>query len=246
MPAILIVIPCYRERERLPQFLPELCRELAALNNVRARVVDDGSGAEQQGWLAEYVEQMRREYAFLEPAQLNTENLGKGGAIYSAWDRSEGAGLLGFVDADGAVPASEVARVVKRANEQPGKAVFAVRTGQDGTSVKRTLHRKLAGGVFRWLVRRFFRFPLPDTQCGLKLVPAADYAEIRPVLKERRFIFDVELAWHLLQRGVSIEPVPIDWTESPGSQLRPASAWQMYQSVKALRRRLGDWMKRAE
>jgi glycosyltransferase involved in cell wall biosynthesis len=241
MPGTLIVIPCFQERERLPKFLPALCRELAPLHGVRLRVVDDGSGPGQQEWLVSYVDLLRQEYPFLDPARLNEENHGKGGAVYSGWDLPGDAERLGFVDADGAVPASEVARVLKLAEDAPGKAVFAVRTGQDGTRVTRALHRRVAGGVFRWLVRRFFRFPLPDTQCGFKLVPAAPFAAIRSDLRENHFTFDVELTWHLLHRGVSILPVPIHWTESPGSRLRPGSAWQMYRSIKALRRRLGDW-----
>jgi dolichyl-phosphate beta-glucosyltransferase len=241
MHATLLVIPCFRERERLPSFLPGLCRALSALEGLRIRVVDDGSGPEQQEWLAAWVEQLRQEFPFLDPAQLNAENLGKGGAVYSGWDRPDGADRLAFVDADGAVPPGEVLRVLRQADLTPDKAVFAVRTGADGTRVRRALYRRVAGGIFRRFVRRFFRFPLPDTQCGFKLVPAAAFAAIRPALREYRFTFDVELTWHLLHRGVSIIPVPIHWTESPGSRLRPANAWQMYHSIKSLRHRLGDW-----
>lgn len=241
MSATLLVIPCYRERDRLPRFLPDLCRALERMEDVQVRVVDDGSGPEQQEWLAAWVDDQRKHFPFLDPAQLNPQNLGKGGAVYSGWDRPEGADRLAFVDADGAVPAGEVVRVLNLTREAPGEAVYAVRTGQDGTRVSRAFHRRIAGGVFRWLVRRLFRFPLPDTQCGCKLVPAAAYAAIRQDLKEHRFTFDVELTWHLLHRGVGIEAVPIHWTESPGSRLRPGSAWQMYQSIKKLRSRLGDW-----
>jgi dolichyl-phosphate beta-glucosyltransferase len=243
MPVTVLVIPCYRERDRLPRFLPDLCREVFALEHVRLRVVDDGSGPEQQAWLAGYVEELRREFPFLDPAQLNAENRGKGGAVYSGWDQAGAVDQLGFVDADGAVPATEVVRILRRAEGLPGRAVFAVRTGQDNTQVTRALHRRIAGSVFRGMVRRLFRFPLQDTQCGCKLVPAADYAAVRQDLRENRFTFDVELTWHLLHRGVTVEAVPIHWTESPGSRLRPGSAWQMYQSIRTLRRRLGDWRK---
>ncbi len=245
MSPILIVIPCFRERDRLPRFLPDLCRHLAEAGRagVRVRVVDDGSGPEQQAWIREYVEGLRGEYPFLEPAQLNAVNLGKGGAVYSGWDLPGEAGRLAFVDADGAVPPREILRVLDAADAFPGKAVFAVRTGENGTQVTRDFHRRVAGLVFRWLVRRFFHFPLPDTQCGFKLVPAAAYAAAAPHLQERRFTFDVELTWHLLHDGTAIQPVPIDWTESPGSRLSAGSAWQMYRSLKTLRERLGDWRK---
>ena len=241
MPATLLVIPCYSERERLPWFLPGLCATLKSQPGVRLRVVDDGSPPDQQEWLSDYVDRLRKEYPMLDPAQTNPRNLGKGGAIYTGWDRPEGAALLAFADADGAVPAEEILRLLQLARRQPDKALYAVRTGGSGTRVIRRPHRRIAGAVFRWLVRRLFRFPLPDTQCGFKVVPAPSYCALRPQLQELRFTFDVELTWHLLHQGVSIEAVPINWTESPGSRLGPGSAWTMFHSLTALRRRLGDW-----
>jgi len=241
MSATLLVVPCYRERERLPQFLPDLCRALGDRTGLRIRAVDDGSGPEQQAWLAGYVEGLRREFPLLEPAQLNAENVGKGGAVYSGWDLPDGADCLAFVDADGAVPAAEVSRLLTIASGLPDKAVFAVRTSEHGTTVARQFHRRLAGLAFRRLVRGLFHFPVQDTQCGFKLVPASAFAAIRPALREMRFTFDVELTWHLLHREVEIETVPVNWTERPGSHLRAASVWAMYRSLRALRRRLGDW-----
>lgn len=241
MPATLLVIPCFCERQRLPRFLPGLCEALKDEPGLRIRVVDDGSGPAQQEWLADYVGRLRVEFPILDDAQLNPLNLGKGGAIYLGWDQPRGAHQLAFADADGAVPAEEIHRLLRLAASRPDKAVYAVRTGGGGTKVIRSLHRRIAGSVFRWLVRRFFRFPVPDTQCGFKVVPAAAFAAFRSALQETRFTFDVELTWQLLRNGVGIEAVPINWTESPGSRLGARSAWAMYQSIRSLRRRLGDW-----
>jgi dolichyl-phosphate beta-glucosyltransferase len=242
-PRVLLIIPCYRERERLPHFLPDLCAALeSAQLPVRVRVVDDGSGAAEAVWLEEYVDDLRRSgRALLDAAQLNHANGGKGSAVYAGWARAEGATLLGFVDADGAVPALEVVRLVQLALAAPEAATFAVRTGENGTRVERTLGRRVAGQVFRWLVRGLFGFPLPDTQCGFKLVPATAWQHFADALSERRFTFDVELVWHLLRRGTPVTAVPIHWTESPGSRLRPVSVLAMVRSLISLRRRLGAW-----
>lgn len=243
MPPTLLVIPCFREKDRLPRFLPDLCAALAPRGDVRIRVVDDGSGPEQQAWMAQYVDTLRQDYPFLDPAQLNAANNGKGGCVYSGWDRPEGAERLAFVDADGAVPAREVARVLAASDAAPGHAVYAVRTGEAGTTVTRDTGRKIAGLVFRRLVKAFFHFPVPDTQCGCKLVPASAYLPLAPTLREHHFTFDVELTWQLLHRGLPIHSVPIDWTESPGSRLRPGSAWHMFRALRSLKNRLGDWRK---
>lgn len=240
MPSILLVIPCFNERERLPGFLPAL---LAALQGreVTVRVVDDGSRSDQQHWLRNYITELRHAWPHLDAPRINPENQGKGGAIYSGWDRPDGAELLAFADADGAVTAEEVARLLSEATAQPHRAIFAVRTGEKGTRVSRALHRRIAGGVFRRLVRHLFQFPVPDTQCGCKIIPAAAFAAFRDHLTERRYTFDVELTWHLLRAGTHIIPLPVHWSERPGSHLRAASVLAMFRSLRELRHRLGDW-----
>ena len=239
---MLLVIPCYRESARLPRFLPELAAAVEASGlPVRIRAVDDGSGSAEQAWLRDYCAAQAQRHACVEPAQLEAANVGKGGAVYAAWEQSGGAAVLAFVDADGAVPAREVVRLLRAAAAEPAAAHYAVRTGEAGTKVVRDLRRRVAGQVFRRLVRWHFGFPVPDTQCGCKAVPAADFAAVVGQLTERRFTFDVELTWHLLRHGVTVRCLPIDWTESPGSRLRPASALAMYRSLRALRQRLGDW-----
>jgi dolichyl-phosphate beta-glucosyltransferase len=240
MSRALLIIPCFQERERLPRFLPGLL-EILRDQDVVVRVVDDGSSPDQQNWLRAYVAELQGSFPGLATPQINPVNEGKGGAIYSGWDQPGEAALLAFADADGAVPPAEVARLLRVAMSAPERAVFAVRTGECGTRVSRALHRRIAGWVFRRLVRRFFRFPLPDTQCGCKVVPASAYAAFREHLQERRFTFDVELTWHLLRRGVEITPIPVDWSERPGSHLRAASVVAMFRSLRGLRRRLGDW-----
>ena len=243
MSPALLIIPCFHERERLPRFLPELLEALQGMV-VSVRVVDDGSSPDQQEWLRSYIAELQPRYPALEAPEITPVNQGKGGAIYTGWDRPGPAALLAFADADGAVPAAEVARLLREAAARPESATFAVRTGADGTRVSRALHRRIAGWVFRRLVRRFFHFPIPDTQCGCKIVPAEAYAAFRSLLQERRFTFDVELTWHLLHRGREIRPVPVNWSERPGSHLRAASVMAMFRSLQSLRRRLGDWKSR--
>jgi len=240
MPSTLLVIPAFNERARLPPFLLALCGALQGME-VTVRVVDDGSSPEQQAWLRDYIAEMCTTLSCLEPAQINTHNAGKGGAVYSGWDGPGGAELLAFADADGAVPPEEVARVIRVAALHPLAATYAVRTGAEGTRVVRSLPRRLAGAVFRWLVRRLFHFPVPDTQCGCKVIPAAAYAAVRSELSEHRFTFDVELTWHLLRRGVEVRALPVHWSERPGSHLRAASVCAMFKSLRALRRQLGNW-----
>ncbi len=200
-------------------------------------VVDDGSRAGESRGMAEACGDWGAEFLVLE------SNAGKGGAVYAGWD---GAGdevaTLAFVDADGAVPASEVARLLEMyfAPAGPGRAgaaLYAVRQQEDRERVQRTPLRRALGGAFRWVVRALFRLPVPDTQCGFKIVPRRAYDSVKLQLQERRFIFDVELTLRLMEAMVPLRYEPVTWAESPGTTLRATSAARMLWSLLALRMR---------
>ena len=240
-PDILLVIPCFRERERLPRFLPRLVETLTRSKlPVKVLVVDDGSGDEHQAWLKLYVSDIGRRFPLLLPPICNPVNSGKGGAVYSGWKTAGPEfGWVSFVDADGAISPEEVVRLMRLLPQNPDQALWAVRTGAEQTTVRRIFKRKISGIVFRSLVKKLFQFPVPDTQCGFKVVPQDAFRKIEPTLEETAFCFDVELTFRLLEAGTQIRSVPINWDESPGTRLGAHSVWAMFCSVLRLHRRLG-------
>ena len=228
----------------MPPFLEALCSAIEEAGlPVLVRPVDDGSGEREAELMRETVAGLRPEHPCLSNPVLLAENQGKGGAVYSGWDSAddEGFAWLGFVDADGAVSPSETVRFLLEVSEHRSgdkSALFAVRVSDAGTEVKRTPLRKVLGNTFRLLVRTTFRLPVRDTQCGLKAVPAAAYREIRPKLRERRFVFDVELAARLVRSGVAVREFPISWHESPGTRMKLSSATRMLFALVGVRWRL--------
>ena len=236
----LLVIPAFNESRRLPQFLGDLAKELDSpilSERVSVLVVDDGSRVEESEKMAKACEEWKAQIHVLK------KNIGKGGAVYAGWDRAgDDVETLAFVDADGAVPAKEVARLLKiyLAPAGPGRAgaaLYAVRQQEDTAKVKRTPLRRALGGVFRRIVRVLFQLPVPDTQCGFKIVPKSAYELVKPSLQEREFIFDVELTKRLVEAAVPLRHQPVAWRESPGTTLRISSAIKMLWSLLVLRMR---------
>jgi len=242
-PRLLLVIPCYHESGRLPDFLPGLCTALEASGlPVAVQVCDDGSGETEQARLRAVVDALRATHTLLRPLVALPANQGKGGAVYAGWETATTEEFVGFVDADGAVSPAETTRVAAIALHptQSGAATIAVRVRGAGRTVERTPVRLVTGLGFRWLVRLLFGLPVPDTQCGCKIVPTAAWRPLHPHLRETRFCFDVELLCHLLRHGTRLHAVPIDWTESPGSRIKPTTVTEMLFSLLRLRRRLRD------
>ena len=243
MPRILLVIPCFKESQRLPGFLGSLCEALSRVElHVDVLVVDDGSGEEESEFLRRFVEGLRPRFPFVLPSCLLSNNRGKGGAVYAGWETaSRKHDWLAFVDADGAISPAEVIRLLGGLPEESAsRGLFAVRTGGGGTRVERTVLRRLTGKVFAWLVRLLFRLPVPDTQCGFKVVGREWFVTSRDKLIEERFCFDIELAHWLVASGGGIDSVPISWREAPGSHLGFRHVLQMFGSLLVLRRRLNE------
>ncbi len=247
--AVWLVIPSYNDGERLARYLPELCQELEGAGQaVRLQVVDDGSAPAQRDRLRELVCEAQARHAFVQPPIFQEKNEGKGAAILRGWEAAgETAEWLGFLDADGAIPAREVRRLIGRLGSSAPSAptaLFASRVQLRGRVVNRSLRRHLLGRVFASMVGTWIDPHIYDSQCGFKLIPAAAWNKVRPLLREKRFAFDVELLAALNHHGCAVEEVPIDWTDIPGSKVSLLrDPLQMALSIKKIRERMREWAK---
>lgn len=237
---VLLVIPCFRESERLAPFLVELCQKLSTLEGVRIRVVEDGGGAEEEQRMAALVASFRQKYPFILPVHHLDKNVGKGGAIYAGWSLEEQARWLAFVDADGSCGAGEVVRLIDlaRREDAPSRGYFASRVKMLGTRIIRLWYRHVMGRAYATLVETLLHSPAYDTQCGLKLVPREAFAKIRDELVLRGYAFDVELMVALQCAGTEIVEVPINWHEVPGGKINLIrEPWRMLRDVLRVRAR---------
>lgn len=230
-PSVWLVIPCFRESRRLPLFLPLLCEKIekAALP-VRIQVVDDGSPPEEQMELATFVDAQRAVHPNLQPLAGYGTNRGKGYAIRFGWDLAPlTSAWLGFVDADGAVPADTVEQVLGRMLENgTPRMVAAVRENQVGAVVKRHPVRHVGSRVFQRWVRFCHDLPIRDTQCGLKIIPAALYHARKGDWKQSRYAFDIELLLEARNKGFPIETIPVSWQEQAVSRLHLPAALRLF------------------
>lgn len=234
-----LVVPCYRESSRIGGFLPELCALMDQIGDVDILVVEDGSGAEEQAKMQELIAGWQAQYRCLRDPLLLADNLGKGGAVYAGWARAGDAEWLAFVDADGACPAAETARLIQlvRSGDHDGRALFASRVKMLGHEVRRLLKRHLLGRIYATLVSEMLDIPVYDSQCGLKLVPKSAFERIAPSLQIKGFAFDVELLTSLLDSGCDVVEVPINWYEIPGGKVRLIrDSLKMAQDVWAIRK----------
>jgi glycosyltransferase involved in cell wall biosynthesis len=241
-----LVIPAFRETRRLPAFLGDLAPLLSAAPfSTDILIVDDGSPrVEQQEMHAALRIGSSGNCRVLEPL-LFPENHGKGHAIIEGWKRAEGAGWVGFVDADGGAPAGEVLRLLAWAaacRDQPPPCVWASRIRMLGRKNNRTQARYLLGRLFANIASAMIKLPVYDSQCGLKLVPRVHYQKIAPLLREERFCFDIELLLAVNHAAAPVVEFPIDWRDVPGGHVHALKdGFAMLRRLPVLRRRAWQW-----
>ncbi|MCE9667831.1 glycosyltransferase [Myxococcus stipitatus] len=249
-PSVTVVIPAYNEGQRLPRFVERLVQVGLTVSTpaVEFVVVDDGSAPEHSSAQRACVESARARLA--EAGSVHTftyvaaeRNGGKGSAIRLGWSRAAPQSeWLAFLDADGAINAEELFRLVKLSSAPESRSVDVLagsRILMAGRRVVRSLARHLQGRIFATLTDLTFDLRFYDTQCGVKFIRAALLRPLLGVLNEQRWLLDVELLALLKRQGARCQEVPIDWEDFGGSKVIPGlDAARMFWGLLQLRRRL--------
>ncbi|MBK7858056.1 MAG: glycosyltransferase [Archangiaceae bacterium] len=242
---VSIAVPSYNEAPRLPPFLEKLARELSAASEtaIELLIVDDGSREEERAVhraateaLAAALRSTPHTAVFVE----SPRNQGKASAIRLGWERARpDAEWFGFLDADGAVPAHEVARLVRMLEDADFDVLASSRVRMAGHTILRSEFRHWQGRVFATLTELSLRLGLYDPQCGYKLFRAQYLRPLLGRLKEKTWMLDVEVMALIARAGGRLREEPIDWADTGVSKVRfGVDAMKMARDLVALRRRL--------
>jgi glycosyltransferase involved in cell wall biosynthesis len=222
-----VVVPCYNEARRIdPDAFGALVDGDADLDLL---FVDDGSRDET----AKILESLRARL----PSRIGIlpleRNRGKAEAVRRGLLRAlEGsASIVGYLDADLATPADEMARLIDEMREGHARVLLGSRVLLLGRRIERNALRHYLGRVFATAASIALRIAVYDTQCGAKVMrrmPALEAALSQPFLS--RWAFDVELIGRMLVPGGGIAALAIEdirevplnvWRHVRGSKVRP-------------------------
>ncbi|MDQ1694865.1 MAG: hypothetical protein QOJ03_218, partial [Frankiaceae bacterium] len=182
---LTLVVPFFNPGERLRPHLDEIVRVLdqTAVSYELIPVADgctDGSHEQLQGLPADKVRPV-----------VYTDNRGKGHALHIGLADGRGR-YLGFVDADGDLPAELLRSFVGVAfAAEPDLAIGSKR--HPGSRVVYPENRRMYSWVYQRFVHLLFGLSVRDTQTGLKIVRRDVLAAALPRMLEKRYAFDLEL-----------------------------------------------------
>lgn len=222
----VLVVPCFNEERRL-----RFAAFDAYLSEARAAhvlFVDDGSRDETLKLLCDF---QRKHMHSCTVAKL-PENRGKAEAVRQGMLAAleQGAQVVGYWDADLAVPLREVSLMEAVIHRDPEtQLVIGIRFPLLGRRIRRDPVRGSLGRLSSLLTRVLTRLGTHDTQCGAKMFRASD--TLRRCLQGRfdsRWLFDIELLMRLRNALGSLTDTayefPLEcWVEQAGSKIRPSA-----------------------
>lgn len=208
-----VVIPAYREAERIADSIARVRAELATAipsGELEVVVVDDGSGdgTAQAAASADLV-------VALEP------NRGKGAAVRAGMLAASGRSRV-FTDADLSYPPAQIVRLLEELEAGWDVVVGNRYHRNTNTTVPTSTLRNVGGRMVNAATRLVLRDRFDDTQCGLKGF-RSDAAEV--LFSQSMvdgFAFDVELLMLADLYDLSVLEVPVELENSGRSTVRVA------------------------
>ena len=215
-PDLSLIIPAYNEGDRLATGFARLERAgedgRLDLSRLELLYVDDGSSDDTAARAAELADRLPNARVLRQPA-----NRGKGAAVRCGVAAATAPRLI-FTDADLAIDPRQIPSITRALDDAPfAVGSRAVRGHVDYGSRVRTV----AGRGFNRLVRLLSSVDLRDTQCGFKAFRAPVAKLLFHGLTVEHFGFDAALLDLATRLGLTIETVPVRWSDIGGSHVEP-------------------------
>jgi len=212
-PYLSVIIPAYKEGERIGTNLLEIENFLANKNfSYEVLVVIDGSPdntAEISRSFTDKVKNLR--------VIENKENHGKGYVVRQGLLEAKGEYRV-FLDADGSTSIAHVDSFLPEFKNGYDVVMGSRKIKGAFIQVHQPKIREVMGIGGNILIRTILGlWNYPDTQCGFKILSAKAAQEVASRMVVDRFGFDFELVVLAKKLGFKIKQMPVRWLNEEGS-----------------------------
>jgi putative flippase GtrA len=213
MVRLSVVVPAYREEERIASTVERLRRDLDDVHRdggVELIVVDDGSDDETAA---------RARNAGADVVLVQPHNRGKGAAVRAGALAASGRTVV-FTDADLAYAPVQIVNVLAKVEEGWDVVVGNRRHVATATLVRARRIREIGGRLVNLATHALLLGQYRDTQCGLKGFRSDVARLIFSSTHIDGFAFDVEI-FHLVERHrLSLAEIPVTVENSERSTVK--------------------------
>jgi len=212
-PFLSIVVPAYKEAERIGQNLLEIEKFLASKDfSYEIIVVVDGSPDNTAEVARNYANQVKNLRVI-----DNEKNHGKGYVVRQGLLESKGKYVV-FLDADGSTSITHVEKFLPELENGVDVAIGSRKVKGAFVQVHQPKYREFMGEGGNWLIRIVLGlWSYPDTQCGFKMLTGEAAHEVAKRMVVDRFGFDFELIILAEKLGFKTKQMPVRWLNEEGS-----------------------------
>jgi len=214
---ICIVIPAYNEQDRIANTLTTYIKYFKTISYLKVTFLVVANNCKDN--TVQICKKLASKHKSI--TLIDIAPGGKGLAVKTGFERAlkSNYDLIGFVDADMATLPEHFYDLIEAANGHDGAIASRYCKGAQIIS-KTSYFKKLNGNLFNWIIKKRFKFPFEDTQCGAKIFTHDTIALVTPDMQERGWYFDIELLYLCTINGKSIVEVPTTWKDQPGSHFQ--------------------------
>jgi dolichyl-phosphate beta-glucosyltransferase len=212
-PYLSVVIPAYKEKERIGSNLLEIEKFLNARNfDYEVIVVVDGSPDNTAEIARNYSSQVKNLRVI-----DNKENHGKGYAVKQGLLETKGKFVV-FLDADGSTSITHVEKFLPELENGFDVVIGSRKIDGAFIQVHQPKYREFMGEGGNWLIRIVLGlWSYPDTQCGFKMLTGEAAHAVASRMVVDRFGFDFELIILAHKLGFKVKQMPVRWLNEEGS-----------------------------
>lgn len=212
-PHLSVIIPAYKEGERIGRTLLEIEKYLNNQNyDYEVIVIVDGSNDNTAEVASNYSSQVKNLKVINNP-----ENHGKGYVVRQGLLEAKGKYRL-FMDADGSTSITHLDKFMPEF-ERGYDVVIGSRDIEGAfIQIHQAKYKELFGDMGNWAIRIVLGlWTYPDTQCGFKILSDKASEAVAKRMVIDRFGFDYELIILALKLGYKVKQVPVRWMNEEGS-----------------------------
>lgn len=231
---ISIVIPCYKEEDRIHKILEAIMKYEGDKDfAVETLIVLDGTPDDTKGAAEKYYDKVRH-LRIID----RKENKGKGFTVKQGMLEAKGDWIL-FADADNSTPVEQVDKLLHHKKDY--QVLIGSRRNNGGREARPQPWHRIIGSQILNRIIQFAAVPgIKDTQCGFKLFENKAAKEIFNRMTFDRFSFDIEILAIARHLGYKILEVGILWYDDPHSTVSPikdglrmvSDAWQVRRNMR--------------
>ena len=216
IPELAIVIPMFRETDRIARTIATLASSTLNRQGVRFLFVDDGS---RDGTSVATFQAIRTHGLIDATVLCLPNNVGKGAALRAGFESARGQ-YVAFLDADLSLDPADVSRAFARLQVSDADILIGERVTDERHQPK---FRKLASSAFRVMATSIVDVGVADPQCAMKIFRGAVGRALFADLVTDGYSFDVEILGRANAAGLRVEQMKVAWEHCGGSKVNPVS-----------------------